>query len=301
MDLKIERRNIIKLNSYFKIFLFLLISINLNASNKCYYKSEFFDSNNIVNNLNILNNKVTFKLIKDETNKSCKTELLFNNQKFGEIPKNNDVYKCNFDNAYRESSFIVNAAFNNDTKLLALHVIHEFSIVFARGGISPFYTEELIIYKFKNGILTFIDNTNKKGWGDGYIFKSGENIICNEPSFIYKNIKNYISKTYFLLKKQPLYSSPNKKTKMYLIKGDTVEILKEKDEWLYILYRSKEDIKAWIPKSAIEKEEIKQPTKTIKKENTSKIEVIKEENFFSKLLNFFSIKIENQNLNIMQS
>lgn len=52
--------------------------------------------------------------------------------------------------------------------------------------------------------------------------------------------------------KQLLYKTPNKKTKMYLIKGDKVEILKEKDNWLYILYKGKKDIKAWIPKSAVE-------------------------------------------------
>jgi hypothetical protein len=58
---------------------------------------------------------------------------------------------------------------------------------------------------------------------------------------------------YILSDKQPLYSSPNinSKTKMYLIKGDKVEILEEKDNWLYILYKGKKEIKAWIPKDAI--------------------------------------------------
>jgi hypothetical protein len=52
--------------------------------------------------------------------------------------------------------------------------------------------------------------------------------------------------------KQPLYSEPQIKTKMYLLKNDKVEILEEKDDWLYILYKGKKDIKAWIPKSAVE-------------------------------------------------
>ncbi|QDF28503.1 SH3 domain-containing protein [Halarcobacter anaerophilus] len=52
--------------------------------------------------------------------------------------------------------------------------------------------------------------------------------------------------------KQRLYSKPNVKTKMYLIKGDKVEILEKKDDWYYILYHGKKDIKAWIPKSAVE-------------------------------------------------
>jgi len=54
------------------------------------------------------------------------------------------------------------------------------------------------------------------------------------------------------LLKQPLYKTPPEKTKMYLIKGDKVEILEEKDDWIYILYKGKKDIKAWIPKSAVE-------------------------------------------------
>ncbi|PLY05390.1 MAG: hypothetical protein C0625_15290 [Arcobacter sp.] len=66
------------------------------------------------------------------------------------------------------------------------------------------------------------------------------------------NIKKE-SKLYTInLKKQPLYKTPPIKTKMYLIKGDKVEILEEKDDWYYILYHGKKDIKAWIPKSAVE-------------------------------------------------
>ncbi|WP_129083071.1 hypothetical protein [Halarcobacter anaerophilus] len=55
-----------------------------------------------------------------------------------------------------------------------------------------------------------------------------------------------------LLKRQPLYKKPNIKTKMYLIKGDRVEVLEGKDDWLYILYHGKKDIKAWIPKNSVE-------------------------------------------------
>ncbi len=71
------------------------------------------------------------------------------------------------------------------------------------------------------------------------------NQFCKNQYVKYKNI---------LKTKQTLYQSPAIKTKMYLIKGDQVEVLEEKDDWLYILYRGKKDIKAWIPKSAIEPE-----------------------------------------------
>lgn len=55
-------------------------------------------------------------------------------------------------------------------------------------------------------------------------------------------------------KKQFLCNGPNKcsQTKMYLIKGDKVEILKEEEDWLYVLYKGKREIMKWIPKQAVE-------------------------------------------------
>ncbi|OCL85330.1 hypothetical protein AAX26_02039 [Aliarcobacter thereius] len=56
--------------------------------------------------------------------------------------------------------------------------------------------------------------------------------------------------------KQPLYKEANKnlKTNMYLVKNDVVEILEEKDDWIYILYITKDEkeIKAWIPRNSLE-------------------------------------------------
>jgi hypothetical protein len=71
---------------------------------------------------------------------------------------------------------------------------------------------------------------------------------CESKYIIFTLIKT----KQILPSKQPLYSSPNVKTKMYLIKGNQVEVLEEKDDWYYILYHGKKDIKAWIPKSAVE-------------------------------------------------
>lgn len=102
---------------------------------------------------------------------------------------------------------------------------------------------------------------------------------------------------YFVIKieKQYLYSNPNNgsKTKIYLLKNDKIEILKEENNWLYILYKGKKEIKAWIPKSSIEEQKVKPITKT---------EEIKEEkSFFTKLLEFFNLTKLNQTKNIMQS
>ncbi len=52
--------------------------------------------------------------------------------------------------------------------------------------------------------------------------------------------------------KSLINSIPNKPTKMYLIKGDEVEILEEKGEWLKIRYYGKKTIEGWIKKSDVE-------------------------------------------------
>ncbi|MCP4969833.1 MAG: hypothetical protein GY932_04435 [Arcobacter sp.] len=157
----------------------------------------------------------------------------------------------------------------------------------------------------------FTDGTSKK------VYKLKEKLLLSDltynKSFIHSEIFDYLEEVIILIqsKRQYLFNNPNKnsKTKMYLIKGDKVEILEEKDDWLYILYKGKKDIKAWIPKNAVQKQEIKQPVNNLEnettpkiKENTSKIEAIKEEKtFLSKLLEFFSFKLQNKNSIVMQS
>lgn len=59
--------------------------------------------------------------------------------------------------------------------------------------------------------------------------------------------------------KQYLYTSPSydSKTKAYLIKGDSVKILKKSTdindvEWVYISYSGKKEIKYWVPEKSIQ-------------------------------------------------
>jgi hypothetical protein len=75
------------------------------------------------------------------------------------------------------------------------------------------------------------------------------------------NKENFDSLNIFILSKKIntikstktlIYSSPNSPTKMYLLKGDEVEIIKEKDEWLKIRYYGKKTIEGWIMKSDVE-------------------------------------------------
>ncbi len=53
-------------------------------------------------------------------------------------------------------------------------------------------------------------------------------------------------------KKVYLNTKPKQPTKMYLIKGDEVEILDEKGDWLKICYYGKKTIEGWIKRSDVE-------------------------------------------------
>jgi hypothetical protein len=49
-----------------------------------------------------------------------------------------------------------------------------------------------------------------------------------------------------------IYKEPNVKTKIYLIKGDEVKIVKEENGFLKIFYFGKKTIEGWIKKSDVE-------------------------------------------------
>jgi hypothetical protein len=147
------------------------------------------------------------------------------------------------------------------------------------------YLLEKIIEKYPERTVAYL-NIADAYWGDNdkdkaienykiYISQMKENSKENKiPQKVFERIntkdikKDTISKE-IQIEKQYLFDNPNKesKTKMYLLKNDKVEILEEKDDWLYILYKGKKDIKAWIPKSAIEETQIQQEIKPVSKLN----------------------------------
>ena len=67
-------------------------------------------------------------------------------------------------------------------------------------------------------------------------------------------LKEYLDKDFrkIGLLKSRISSAPNTSSKMYLLKGDEVEILQEKDDWLQIRYYGKKTIEGWIKKSDVE-------------------------------------------------
>ncbi|TNV71670.1 hypothetical protein FGO68_gene15121 [Halteria grandinella] len=78
----------------------------------------------------------------------------------------------------------------------------------------------------------------------------GDNFNINDAWEIRYKFVDKVGKISTL--KSFIYSTPNNPTKMYLLKGDEVEILEEKDQWLRIRYYGKQTIEGWIKKSEVE-------------------------------------------------
>ncbi len=55
-----------------------------------------------------------------------------------------------------------------------------------------------------------------------------------------------------MVTKSTINSIPNKPTKMYLLKGDEVEVLEERGKWLKVRYYGKKTIEGWIKKGDVE-------------------------------------------------
>ncbi|WP_052502542.1 hypothetical protein [Halarcobacter anaerophilus] len=114
---------------------------------------------------------------------------------------------------------------------------------------NPYYNEEKILERlYETGTC----NREATKEANIQVLVNGKWLPQEETWNIKKEIFDSKAKSILPPQKQPLYKTPPIKTKMYLIKGDKVEILEEKDDWLHILYHGKKDIKAWIPKSAVE-------------------------------------------------
>lgn len=111
-------------------------------------------------------------------------------------------------------------------------------------------------YMIKHQIKTF--NTGREVLIEDKIYKYENQLAFEEVSFdkLFGKMHNDVgeptpSLELIKVSKSIIYDSPNSPTKMYLIKGDEVEILEEKEEWLNVRYYGKKIIEGWIKKSDI--------------------------------------------------
>ncbi|MDI9881112.1 SH3 domain-containing protein [Flectobacillus longus] len=92
----------------------------------------------------------------------------------------------------------------------------------------------------------------------GYTLEKNEiisNFFLNKVNNL--NLKDSLStdkilKARILKDKVYFYSRPNLITNIYIIKGDEVEVLEEKGEWLKIRYYGKKNIEGWIKRSDVD-------------------------------------------------
>ena len=98
--------------------------------------------------------------------------------------------------------------------------------------------------------------------------KSSKQIKQKEAKVFAVKIKNSSKQIVIFSRRTFLYKYPedNKKTKMYLIKGDKVTLLDEKTDnsgqkWYFINYKGKKDLNMWIKAEAVDVEPVKEPTK----------------------------------------
>lgn len=72
-----------------------------------------------------------------------------------------------------------------------------------------------------------------------------------------KDKKNYLKNFFNMdfkeikIAKSIIYKTPNNPTKMYLLKGNEVEVLEQKDNWLRIRYYGNKTIEGWIKKEDV--------------------------------------------------
>ena len=269
-----------------------------------------------------LNNKnLQHNIVKDEKNQKIVINLLYTDEsKIIVFDKNkSDGYKKTFDKKlyfctnYKYSNIMVKLKNQKTVIVCAMpNVDNGYYLEFY--SFENFSTLNSELLSIEKRYININDDTTKSKYiFSPKMYRPTLNDFTNKDfsdNYVLKNSKNFVKidtiKKNILSERQPLYKTPPTKTKMYLIKGDKVEILEEKDDWLYILYKGKKEIKAWIPKSAVEEDlKEKQIEKTIPKikGNTSKIESIKEEEktFFTKVLELFGSSILNKNLAVIQS
>lgn len=112
------------------------------------------------------------------------------------------------------------------------------------------------VFSYENKLTGFYIYKNKISEMD--IMMQETNKLIDKEYITLDKIRNINSKTSPILSKSHLYKEPSKSSlsKMYLIPGDKVTLLDTKtdeagQEWYYISYQGKKEIKMWIKAEAV--------------------------------------------------
>lgn len=115
----------------------------------------------------------------------------------------------------------------------------------------------IFLSETSSGLPKQLQNTfNQYGYGwtpgqpqIGYVY----NLAKNVPREVMLEIQKINPDRYKTLKikQSKIFNDKKIVTKMYLLKGDIVEVVEEKDEWLKIRYYGKRMVEGWIKKSDV--------------------------------------------------
>lgn len=209
--------------------------------------------------------KYKYSIVKDEINNKIYIDLLYDKDILFIFTKNKENYKKTFN----EKLYFCNDTSSSVFTGKGIYIENNNLVIscgFSHNNSQSYYLD---FHFDKNNILQKIieQDTNSNGvviWKSIFTpkinpptLKDFENIEFAD-NYIIKNRKDFIDKDcgLIILEKQALYKEANKNTKtnMYLVKNDVVEVIEEKEDWIYILYitKDKKEIKAWIPRKALE-------------------------------------------------
>ncbi len=217
-----------------------LLTVFVTLNSYCYGYIKYFNNNNADIIVDIQTNEITFFVFggsSDGSGADFAINSIVKQNQLGQYIGNiqdlyiSEIYNYKVDRPNRKINFEIKDS------ILKINELDCF-------GLCPLFSIFLGIYTEKEDIPLYLAD----------MFRESQ----MKQNNILFDIKNKITKTQVVYKtihphRQYLYNSKcqNSQTKMYLIRGDKVKILKDEGDWLYILYQGKREIKKWIPRCAV--------------------------------------------------
>jgi hypothetical protein len=124
------------------------------------------------------------------------------------------------------------------------------------------YKNNIIQFQIQNPKSIIYNENHQKT--NKYLIKGDTVEVLEEQNYFlkikFKNIEGFIPRidvegynTFRITKtKAIIHLAPNKPTKMYVLKGDDVELIDSQNDWLKIRFKGKKTIEGWIKKSDVE-------------------------------------------------
>jgi hypothetical protein len=124
------------------------------------------------------------------------------------------------------------------------------------------YKNNIIQFQIQNPKSIIYNENHQKT--NKYLIKGDTVEVLEEQNYFlkikFKNIEGFIPRidveaynTFRITKtKVIIHLAPNKPTKMYVLKGDDVELIDRQNDWLKIRFKGKKTIEGWIKKSELE-------------------------------------------------